>query len=229
MAAPARFLFDQDFAAPPPPARPVEVVPERPTVDLEFHLAELAAAEARGREAGIAQGRMTAEARAADRLADEAAVLVASSRAVLAALEADRVAIEKQAVDLALSAARKLAGQLVDREPLAAIRELLTECLGPLRKAPHMVLRLTPDHADPIRAEVDRIARETGFEGRIVILGEPEIRRGDCRIEWADGGILRDAGAVSAEIDAAVARYFAAREQGVDHAPHTAPVAAGRT
>jgi hypothetical protein len=33
---------------------------------------------------------------------------------------------------------------------------------------------------------------EKGFEGRLVILGEPEIVRGDCHIEWADGGILRD-------------------------------------
>lgn len=227
MAVPARFLFDQDFAAPPPAAKPVEVVPERPTVDLELHLAELAAAEARGREAGLIEGRMTAEARAAERLADEAAVLVASSRALLAALDADRLAIEKQAVDLALAAARKLAGGLVEREPTAAIRAVLAESLGPLRKAPHMVLRLAAEHADQIRSEVDRIARETGFEGRIVILGEPEIRRGDCRIEWADGGIVHDSAAIEAEIDAAVARYFAAREQGLDGAPRTEPVPSG--
>ncbi|KPL54412.1 FliH/SctL family protein [Prosthecomicrobium hirschii] len=216
MAAPARFLFDKDFAAPPVPPKPVEVVPERPTIDLELHLAEKAAAEARGREAGLAagriEGRQSAEVRAAERLAEEAAVLVASARALLAALDADRTALEKQAIDLALAAARKLSAGLIDREPTAAIRAVLAECLGPLRKAPHMVLRLAPEHAEQIRAEVDRIARENGFDGRIVILGEPDVRRGDCRIEWADGGIIRDGAALEAAVDDAVARYFAARD-----------------
>lgn len=228
MASPARFLFDVDFAAPPPPAKPVEVVPEKPKVDLDYHMAEVAAAEERarreGEEAGYGEGRRAAEVRAAERLADEASMLVASTRSLLASLEADRLAIEKQAVALALEAARKLAGGLVDREPSAAILALLADCLGPLRKAPHLVLRLAPDHADPIRAEVDRIARETGFEGRIVILGEPDLARGDCRIEWADGGIVRDGRDLGREIDAAVARYFEARDQGLGGAPHTDPV-----
>ncbi|MEJ1160862.1 FliH/SctL family protein [Prosthecomicrobium sp. N25] len=230
MAAPARFLFDLDFAAPPPkPAEEiVEAVPETPKVELDFHLAEVAAAEARARAEGYEEGRRAAEVRAAERLADEAAVLVASSRALLAALEADRLAIEKQAVDLAMAAARKLAGALVDREPTAAVRALLAECLGPLRKSPHLVLRLREDSAEAVRASVDRIARETGFEGRIVILGEPEIARGDCRIEWADGGIVRDSAAIAAGIEAAVQQYFTAREQGVDeHPPHTDPVRPG--
>jgi flagellar assembly protein FliH len=211
MAAPARYLFDLDFAAPPPAPKPAEAAPEPPKVELSFHLAEVAQAEKRAREAGIAEGRRAAEVKAAERLADQAGLLVASARALLAALDADRLAIEKQAVDLALAAARKLSAGLVDREPTAAVRQLLADCLGPLRKAPHLVLRLAPDHADKIRAEVDRIARESGFEGRIVILGEPDVGRGDCRIEWADGGIVRSGAALAAEIDAAVGRYFEAR------------------
>ncbi len=37
-----------------------------------------------------------------------------------------------------------------------------------------------------------RLARERGFEGRIVVLGEPDIALGDARLEWADGGIVRE-------------------------------------
>jgi flagellar assembly protein FliH len=95
MAAPARFMFDLDFAAPPPkPAEAaVELVPETPKVDLDEHLAEVAAASARARQEGYDEGRRAAEVRAAERLADEAAMLVAASRSLLAALEADRLAI----------------------------------------------------------------------------------------------------------------------------------------
>jgi flagellar assembly protein FliH len=37
----------------------------------------------------------------------------------------------------------------------------------------------------------------------------------DCRIEWADGGVVRDRDAIRATIDEAVVRYVAARSSAV--------------
>ena len=229
MAAPARFLFDLDFTRPEPPPAPAE--PPRPQIDLDQHLAEMVALEDRvraeayeeGRQDGFVAGRTDAEARAAERLADEAAALADAARTLLGALDADRLAMERTAVDLALEAARRLAATLIEREPLAEIRALIADCLGPLRKAPHLVVRLAATDAEGLRPHVDRIARETGFEGRIVILGEDEILRGDCRIEWADGGILRDGARLQAEIDGAVDRWFQARAGESRRPPHTDP------
>jgi flagellar assembly protein FliH len=42
-------------------------------------------------------------------------------------------------------------------------------------------------------------------------MAEPDIALGDCRIEWADGGIKRDSAAIEAAITAAVLSYIAAR------------------
>ena len=53
--------------------------------------------------------------------------------------------------------------------------------------------------------------RECGLASRLVVLAEPEIAPGDCRIEWADGGITRDSAATEHAIDEAVARYIDAR------------------
>jgi flagellar assembly protein FliH len=44
-----------------------------------------------------------------------------------------------------------------------------------------------------------------------VVLGEADIALGDCRLEWADGGVVRDRAAAATLIDEAVARYVAAR------------------
>jgi flagellar assembly protein FliH len=44
-----------------------------------------------------------------------------------------------------------------------------------------------------------------------VVLGEPEIMPGDCRVEWADGGVVRDRAAVELAIDGAVNRYLTGR------------------
>jgi flagellar assembly protein FliH len=72
-----------------------------------------------------------------------------------------------------------------------------------------------------VRERLAEIARARGFEGRLVVLGETDIALGDCRIEWADGGAIRDRAAIEKTIDDLVARYVAARRsaeaKGIDH------------
>jgi flagellar assembly protein FliH len=220
MTRPARFLFDLDFSAPAPV--PLPEAPARPTIDLDQHLAELVEVEERtraeafaeGREEGFLAGRTDAEARAAERLADEAGAIADAARRLLEALDAERAAVEETAVELAVAVARRFAEGLLAAEPLAETRALLAGCLGPLRRAPHLAIRLPAADADRLKPMVDRLVRETGFEGRVVILGEDDVKRGDCRIEWADGGIVRDGDAIAGEVDAAVARWLAARHEG---------------
>ena len=59
----------------------------------------------------------------------------------------------------------------------------------------------------------ERLAQQSGFEGRLVILAEPEIATGDCRIEWADGGVVLERAAIEAKINELVGRYIASRDQ----------------
>jgi flagellar assembly protein FliH len=55
------------------------------------------------------------------------------------------------------------------------------------------------------------MARERGYEGRLVVMGEPDIAPGDGRIEWADGGIVREQARIEAAVDQAVAGALGAR------------------
>jgi flagellar assembly protein FliH len=45
-------------------------------------------------------------------------------------------------------------------------------------------------------------------------MAEPDIEPGDCRIEWADGGLKRDRLATERAIAEAVERYVASRRGG---------------
>jgi flagellar assembly protein FliH len=206
MPTPARFLFDTDFAAPP---RGADAAPEVPTITVAEHEARLAAAEKAARAKGVEEGRAAVEAKAAQRLADEAGRLAAAAQSMLAVLDADRRRIEADAVRVADAIARKLAGALIDRLPREAVLAAFATALDALRRAPHVVVRLSPEDAGPIGEAIGAEARKRGFDGRIVILGEPDVRRGDCRIEWADGGMVVDhqalADAVAALVDAHIA------------------------
>ena len=46
-----------------------------------------------------------------------------------------------------------------------------------------------------------------------MILAEPGIVTGDCRIEWADGGVVLDRSAIETKISELVGRYMAPRDQ----------------
>ncbi len=207
MASPARFLFDTDFAAPPPVPEPE--VPPTPTIEVPTHEALVAAAEDAAYARGLAAGREAEEARQSTRLAEEAARLVSVAQSILAVLDVDRARVEADAARVATLVGTKIAGRLIELHPEERILAVVSEALAPLRKAPHLVVRMAADDAGAIRGALDRIVQERGFEGRLVVLGEPDIARGDCRIEWADGGIVLDRAATEAAIDAALQTHLA--------------------
>jgi flagellar assembly protein FliH len=91
---------------------------------------------------------------------------------------------------------------------------LVADCMQHLVSTPHLVVRVNDAVYEQTKSGVEQIAHRYGFEGRLVILAEPEIAHGDCRIEWADGGLKRDRLATERAIAEAVERYVASRRGG---------------
>jgi flagellar assembly protein FliH len=58
---------------------------------------------------------------------------------------------------------------------------------------------------------IHKLARERGFEGRVIVLGEPDIALGDARLEWADGGLVRERRATEAALAQTLGGSGAAR------------------
>jgi len=166
--------------------------------------ADVEAARAEGLAAGREQGRREAEsqlnglvaqlARAAERLVGQEAAHAAE--------------VEAQAAHVAIVAAKALAGAALAERPLAALEHGLRECLAHARTAPHLVMRVNDAAVETAEALVKRLAQETGFAGRLVVLGEPDIAPGDGRIEWADGGFVIASEQLSRLVDQAVATAF---------------------
>ena len=73
-----------------------------------------------------------------------------------------------------------------------------------LRGVPHLVLRVNDGLVEPVQTRVQAMARERGYEGRLVVMGDPDIAPGDGRIEWADGGVVRDQARIEAAVDQAL-------------------------
>lgn len=205
-AAPAKFLFENDFT--PGSGE------KKPLITLDDHAARLKAAEAAAFARGVAQGEAEARAEAEQRTLAIIERIAATMSALDQQLNTVEAKFETEAVEVAVAVAKKLAHELVAQEPFAEIAALAIGCFRHLVKCPHVVVRVNDALHETARAALDEIVRRLSPETRLVLLTEPEIAPGDCRIEWADGGIDRDSAAVAAAIDEAVARYINARRNG---------------
>jgi flagellar assembly protein FliH len=56
-----------------------------------------------------------------------------------------------------------------------------------------------------------------------VILAEPGIETGDCKIEWADGGVVLERAAIETKVNELVGRYIASRDQAGNPATRIEP------
>jgi flagellar assembly protein FliH len=197
MSSPAKFLFDTDFGRSNKGA----------AGSAAQHQAALAEAEARG----YRKGRAEAAADTARALADAMAATANALDRLARGMKGIEARMEAEAVEVAVAVAGRLAGELVRREPFAEIAALCAECFRHLVGAPHVVVRVNGAVYDEARGRLAEIASAGGFAGRLVVLDEPGVGPGDCRIEWADGGMVRDRAAVQAAIAEAVGRYLAVR------------------
>ncbi|WP_269580559.1 FliH/SctL family protein [Roseibium sp. Sym1] len=211
MTNPSKFLFNVDFSEPEEPEEVAPSEPEIPMIPVAEHKKLLKEARAQAFEEGRVKALQDLQTKQETLLTAEVGQLVAAVGNVLQSLDDIQAAREKDAVSLAFLVARRLCAHLIARQPLAETVALVSECLGPLRKAPHLVIRIAEKDLEALKAQVDPIVHEKGFEGRLVLLGEPEIARGDCHIEWADGGIRRNRKALETEIDASIRAYLRAR------------------
>jgi flagellar assembly protein FliH len=205
MAAPAKFLFDMDFSAP-------DKARERPATAAEI-AQKIATAEARAYRDGFDAAQREAKAESDRRAALALEEIGIAIRGIATRFSGIETRMETEAVDVAVAVARKLCSQLIANEPLGEITGLVSDCFSQLVSTPHLVVRINDSLYDGARERIERLAKHSGFEGRLVILAEPEIATGDCKIEWADGGVVLDRAAIEAKINELVGRYMASRGQ----------------
>jgi flagellar assembly protein FliH len=205
MAAPAKFLFDMDFSAP-------DKTRERPATPAEI-AQKIATAEARAYRDGFDAAKREAKAESDRRAALALEEIGIAIQAIATRFSGIETRMETEAVDVAVAVARKLCSELIAGEPLTEITALVSDCFSHLVSTPHLVVRINEQLYEPARERIEKLAKRSGFEGRLVILAEPEIDTGDCKIEWADGGVVLERSAIEAKISELVGRYMASRGQ----------------
>ena len=147
--------------------------------------------------------------------AADAARTVAALGAIADSLEMIRAQADGQraqtradAARLALAFARKLAGNLVDQSPAGPVLEAFASLAFDLAERADVTIRLAPVAVDGVAAAFAGDTLRAAPPPRLV--PDDALGPGDCRIDWPEGGLIRDRAAIEARLDALLDRSLSA-------------------
>lgn len=148
---------------------------------------------------GEARARQTAEVRgfaSVDRI-------VAHLSPVSAQLAQLADTLRREAAELALIAAKKIAGEALDKAGAEAAAAAIAETVRLLKHNPVITVSLAPESIPEVERRMDQL-RRAGRAVDMNFIADPAAKPGDWCVEWAEGstGFSRDQ--VEAAIDAVV-------------------------
>lgn len=199
-----KFMFDLSFDGP----QDAPVVAPKP-VEPQFSPAELELARKKAFAEGQAAAQAAARAAAEKTIADGLQRLAAQTSQLLQIQEEAAQRATRSAIATAIAVLRKLHPELARRKGLVEIESVLAQSLETMREEPRILVRVHDSLLDPLRERLDGVMAASGYGGRIVIIADDGLAAGDCRVEWADGGVERDTARLWREIDIALERVSA--------------------
>jgi flagellar assembly protein FliH len=188
MNAPVRYLFDNrldEEQAPPPVAH------ERVEAMKAAHAREIEEARRAAFDEGRAQGEREAGEKAENRLAQTLEELLTRTHEREEKLQAELAAINRQAMELAVAVAGKLAGSLLSRYPQEAVEGFFAQCLSLLPQQASLQIHLPSDLAAVMGPRLEAMLAREGRRCSLNLVADEDMENGDCRIIWRDGGIER--------------------------------------
>ena len=133
-------------------------------------------------------------------------------------------AMETDASRLAVAVMRKLAPQLTRDRELPEVERVVREAFGFLTEQPKVMIRVAPSIEEGLQGRVELMASRVGYEGQVVLVGDPELPVDDCRVSWQAGAVERSLDDTWEQIDHIVDRALAGQPERERH-PAAAPAA----
>lgn len=130
-------------------------------------------------------------------------VFLADFNRVHAGLVQAAAQVREEAAELALAAARKIAGAALDANGEAAAIDALTNAIRNLKTGPSITVFVPKDALPALLPRMEKLKSE-GLADSIRLKADEGARPGDWRIEWADGAQGFDREKVTDAIEQAV-------------------------
>ncbi|MEQ1708590.1 MAG: hypothetical protein ABL864_09720 [Terricaulis sp.] len=156
------------------------------------------------------RGKLDALAQAERQVAAALETLADAASAILTRLDAESRAMRQEAANIALLAARKIAGEALTAFGAERAAAAIEAAMDALRHQPRLVVKLSPDAAEALGPRITTMSETHGYAGAILVRAEPSMGAGQVSIDWSDGVMILNpedaAERIRGLIDAALAR-----------------------
>jgi flagellar assembly protein FliH len=183
---PRKFMFDRSFDD----AAIVHRAQERKPVVLKPE--QYDALKQESFDAGFAEGQKAGKDAQTAHLDATVAKIDASMGILIKSIAALAEEQQLHTRQLALSIVKKMLPQFAARNGMQEIEALLNDSIREMAREPRLVVRVQESEFDAVNERVQAIATQRAYSGKVIVLADAEIQAGDCRIEWADGGVERN-------------------------------------
>jgi len=99
--------------------------------------------------------------------------------------------VHHDSISMAVAIMRKLAPELLRGSELPQVEHIVNEAFQFLTDQPKVMIRVASDLEAPLSDKVHLMASRVGYEGQVVLTGDPELELTDCRISWHAGAVER--------------------------------------
>ena len=139
------------------------------------------------RARAFAEGERTATVQAEERIAATLSQMSAATSDALGTLS--RLAHEHRTAcaDLALAAARAIAGAALDAFPEAPAAAALETLAHEIDSIPRLIVRAAGELVARLQSELDKTAADCGFPGHIVVKADAALAPAAFIFDWGDG------------------------------------------
>ncbi len=197
-----KFLFDQTFKV---NEHGLSMDDEGPA--LVYAEGDIVAARVQSNQEGFAAGHAQAlieiESSVEKALDNIGTAMSSLSAETNKAISQNRI----DAAQLTQTIAKKLAAELLDRQPLIEVERMIGECLSLLPVTSRVRVTVHESLVEAIRTRTAALADSNGHSGEVMIIGDANIALDQCYADWADGGAELNLEIVKRDIEAIIEQY----------------------
>jgi flagellar assembly protein FliH len=173
------------------------------------------------RARAYAEGESSAVARAEEAAAAALAEIARGARAALGTLAQVAHEHREGCAELALAAARTIAGAALEQFPEAPAAAALQALTREIEATPKLIVRTAVELVERMQTALDQTAQASGFPGQIVVKGDAALPPAAFVLDWGDGRAIYDP--VEAADRVAVALHTALAAEGLHAEPLVPP------
>lgn len=116
-------------------------------------------------------------------------------------------------VKLTARVTHKLLPQFADKYAMDEIERVITEAIEARRDEPRIAITVPTAHLDVLKNQIDGLAAEKGYAGKLILLADDNMSPSDVRVEWADGGAERLYARLYAQVEGEFTKAIAGMQE----------------